>query len=172
MGDGFESIGTFWLSNKRFVVINIISAVAPWGLWKTRNDVCFCNASWRNMQELLLRVAILVRNWQILCSENNKDALKTYTTEWRRISSLPQRLAGLPGSNHHERGASAVPVWKHFVRRHGDDPSQPEALVHHGGNSRGKLEEGEVDGHKAPGVLWLMSPVLGFFFVWLVSPSY
>ena len=59
MGDGFESIGTFWLSNKRFVVINIISAVAP---WKTRNDVCFCNASWRNMQELLLGLGIrLVR---------------------------------------------------------------------------------------------------------------
>ena len=45
--DGFESIGICWLSNKIFLMTDIINA-ALWGLWK--NYMCFGNASWYNVQ--------------------------------------------------------------------------------------------------------------------------
>lgn len=36
-----ESVGKFWLSNKKNCVLNIVSSAAPWSLWKLRNDLCF-----------------------------------------------------------------------------------------------------------------------------------
>jgi hypothetical protein len=55
----FESIGICWLSNNRFLNVNIISSAALWSFWKLRNDLCFQNKMWRNMEGLLLRVVSL-----------------------------------------------------------------------------------------------------------------
>jgi len=41
IGDNFTSIGTMWLSNKRFLVHNMIISAALWGMWKLRNELCF-----------------------------------------------------------------------------------------------------------------------------------
>lgn len=41
IGASFESIGTCWLSNKRFLIVNMCAAAALWGLWKLRNDFLF-----------------------------------------------------------------------------------------------------------------------------------
>jgi len=41
VGDGFESIGTCWLSEKRFTVTDLICATALIiGAWKLINDIC------------------------------------------------------------------------------------------------------------------------------------
>jgi hypothetical protein len=55
----FESIGICWLSNYRFLNVNIISSAALWSFWKLRNDLCFQNKMCRNMEGLLLRVVSL-----------------------------------------------------------------------------------------------------------------
>lgn len=44
VGSCFESIGKLWLSNKKFVVTNIFTSAALWGLCKLRN--CFFFADW------------------------------------------------------------------------------------------------------------------------------
>jgi hypothetical protein len=78
IGSSFESIGICWLSNKKFLNINIISSAALWALWKLRNDLCFQNKMWRSMQDLLMRVASLAQNWTILCPEEKKEELSFF----------------------------------------------------------------------------------------------
>jgi hypothetical protein len=72
LGRSFEDVGTCWLSNKRFIVIKIISSAALWALWKLRNNFCFQNAGWRNMEQLLMKVVGLTHNWIILCPTAKK----------------------------------------------------------------------------------------------------
>lgn len=56
LGDSFESIGTCWLSNKRHLVTNIVSSATLWSIWKLRNDLCFQNGAWKNIEFLLLKI--------------------------------------------------------------------------------------------------------------------
>jgi hypothetical protein len=53
LGGSFESIGQFWLSNKRHVLMKIITAGTLLSLWKLRNDLCFQNTRWKGMDILL-----------------------------------------------------------------------------------------------------------------------
>jgi hypothetical protein len=48
VGSDFISIGTLWLSNKKFVIANSVCATAPWGLWKLRNSLCFQGHPWKD----------------------------------------------------------------------------------------------------------------------------
>jgi hypothetical protein len=67
IGSCFESIGKLWLSNKKFVVTNIITSAALWGLWKLRNSFCFQVAQWRDVNFLLQKITGLVHKWKLLC---------------------------------------------------------------------------------------------------------
>jgi hypothetical protein len=41
IGDNFDNIGAKRLSNKKFLVINMIDFVGLWAMWKMRNNMCF-----------------------------------------------------------------------------------------------------------------------------------
>jgi hypothetical protein len=41
LGNNFENIGTFWLSNNRFMLTNMISSATLGTLWKFHNGICF-----------------------------------------------------------------------------------------------------------------------------------
>jgi hypothetical protein len=91
MGTSFENIGVCWLSNKKFSTINIISSAALWGVWKLRNELCFQNKSWRNMELLMMKVAGLAQNWAILCPASKRQDLNTYTSkilQWARSQDV------------------------------------------------------------------------------------
>ncbi|KAF8679393.1 hypothetical protein HU200_045736 [Digitaria exilis] len=53
LGCSFESVGSKWLSDKKFIITNIISFAALWSLWKLRNGLCFQNLAWRSKNHLL-----------------------------------------------------------------------------------------------------------------------
>jgi hypothetical protein len=57
LGIDFFSIGQLWISNRKFLLCNIFCAIALWGLWKLRNNLCFQVLKWRDMNYLLLRIA-------------------------------------------------------------------------------------------------------------------
>ena len=88
LGGSFESIGQFWLSNKRHGLVNIITAAALWSLWKLRNDLCFQNTGWKGMDILLNKIAYKAQNWLILCPENKKDSLSRIVLEIKRKASM------------------------------------------------------------------------------------
>jgi hypothetical protein len=41
VGDNMCDVGKFWLSNKKHVLVNIVSSAVIWSIWKLRNDLCF-----------------------------------------------------------------------------------------------------------------------------------
>jgi hypothetical protein len=55
VGSCFESIGKLWLSNKKFVVTNIFTSAALWGLWKLRNCFFLQIGQWKDVNFLFKR---------------------------------------------------------------------------------------------------------------------
>ena len=53
IGHNFENVGSCWLSNKKFLVVNMFSSAALWELWKLRNDFCFQDGRWKGLGILL-----------------------------------------------------------------------------------------------------------------------
>jgi hypothetical protein len=94
IGGDFESIGTCWLSNKRFLVINMLCAAALWffSLWKLRNNLCFNNVSWQCLEALLMKIVMMVQNWTILCPDNMKQDLAEAISKLKQLASRPGRL--------------------------------------------------------------------------------
>jgi hypothetical protein len=41
VGANMCDVGKFWLSNKRHVLVNVVSSAVIWSIWKLRNDLCF-----------------------------------------------------------------------------------------------------------------------------------
>jgi hypothetical protein len=58
----FESIAKYWLSNKKYYVINIFTSAALWGLWKLRNHLCFQDGRWKDVSGSLLQIANLIHS--------------------------------------------------------------------------------------------------------------
>jgi hypothetical protein len=94
VGGSFESIGACWLSNKRFLSINVITSAALWALWKLRNELCFQNIAWKSMECLLMKAACLAQNWLILCPKEKKEELKLLTLQVSASARNPKRLQG------------------------------------------------------------------------------
>jgi hypothetical protein len=68
LGGCFESIGKFWLSDKKNSVINIFTSAALWGHWKLRNCLCFQNGSWKLLCPPLKMVELESRLSRLRCS--------------------------------------------------------------------------------------------------------
>jgi hypothetical protein len=49
----FDSIGQYWLSDKKFVVLNMVTSAALWGIWKLRNEILDQNVGWKGMDILI-----------------------------------------------------------------------------------------------------------------------
>ncbi|PUZ42655.1 hypothetical protein GQ55_9G599400 [Panicum hallii var. hallii] len=72
----------------------MISSATLWCIWKLRNDIHFQNTRWRDVGDLLMRIAGTVQNWTILCRGNLKDRLTTWAEDLKRIASRPGRITG------------------------------------------------------------------------------
>jgi hypothetical protein len=49
----FDSIGQYWLSDKKFVVLNMVTSAALCGIWKLRNEILDQNVGWKGMDILI-----------------------------------------------------------------------------------------------------------------------
>lgn len=67
-----------------------------------RNDTILQNFKWRDIGDLLMRIAGIAQNWIILCpgnlkdrlSANLKDRLSAWIRELKKITSRPGRITG------------------------------------------------------------------------------
>ena len=50
VGGDIVSIGQFWLSEKKYSVINMITSAVLWSIWKLRNELCFQRSGWKSME--------------------------------------------------------------------------------------------------------------------------
>uniref|UniRef100_A0A0A9DU72 Reverse transcriptase zinc-binding domain-containing protein n=1 Tax=Arundo donax TaxID=35708 RepID=A0A0A9DU72_ARUDO len=92
IGENFESVGSKWLCNKRFMVVNIVSSAALWSLWKLRNDLCFQRSVWKDMSKLWSRVWDMINNWKLLCPLSNLPSLEQVAEGLKDFISRPGRI--------------------------------------------------------------------------------
>lgn len=59
-------IGTYWLSNKKHTVLNMVSSAVLWSIYKLRNDIYFQNIGWRSIEMLTFRVTGRIGQFYVL----------------------------------------------------------------------------------------------------------
>lgn len=91
LGESFESVAKFWLTGKKGIVTNAVSAAVLWSLWKFRNELCFQGRIWMGMKELLLKIAKMLNGWLPLMNQKDEEAIKLVIIKLeRQATSLPQ----------------------------------------------------------------------------------
>jgi len=93
LGTNFESVARWWVSNRKYKVMNCFSATLMWCLWKFRNEMCFQGKGWKGEKILLQKLCNMVKKWRILFSEGDLELLDQVLTSL--YSKLAQTL-GLP----------------------------------------------------------------------------
>ena len=63
MGNDFISVASLWISNKKFMVCNIVSSAVLWVIWKLRNALCFQGVPWMGMKMVFAMLGRMQRNW-------------------------------------------------------------------------------------------------------------
>jgi hypothetical protein len=63
IGADFESMASLWLSNKKFMICNIVTSVVLWVLWKLHNSLCFQGVPWLGMKKVFALVGRMLRSW-------------------------------------------------------------------------------------------------------------
>ncbi|RLN36127.1 hypothetical protein C2845_PM03G35150 [Panicum miliaceum] len=112
IGSDFESVGSKWLCNKKFLVHNMISSAALWSIWKLRNNIHFQNSRWRDLGSLLLRITRTIQNWIILSpgqfegqvnsfgERAKENSVQTWETYWLKRGVSPSSMADWRTSNY------------------------------------------------------------------------
>lgn len=52
----YESVGKYWIANKKHRISNIVSSAVLWFLWKLRNEICFQGVVWLGVKMVLIRI--------------------------------------------------------------------------------------------------------------------
>jgi len=106
MGNDFISMASLWISNKKFMVCNIVSSAVLWVIWKLRNALCFQGVPWMGMKMVFAMLGRMLRNWmpmftmevqesveQIVCIVE-AEARSAPQIRWRvELSGLAQSTA-------------------------------------------------------------------------------
>ena len=93
LGVNFESVARWWVSNRKYKVMNCFSAALMLCLWKFRNEMCFQGKGWKGEKIILQKLCNMVKKWRILFSEGDLELLDQVLTSL--YSKLAQPL-GLP----------------------------------------------------------------------------
>jgi hypothetical protein len=75
LGDDFESVARWWISNNKNSVLNIFSSTVMWSVWFHRNELCFQGKSWLGMDAVWNKVATCIRRWRVLCEDAHSSML-------------------------------------------------------------------------------------------------
>jgi hypothetical protein len=66
IGFNYENLAKYWLCNKKFGVINMVSSAVCWCLWKIRNLLCFEGAVWISERMVCQRLIPMLKCWRVL----------------------------------------------------------------------------------------------------------
>lgn len=98
VGEYMVVIGKFWISNKKYCILNMITSTIIWSIWKHRNDICFQNIGWRSMEMLLYRIIGLLLNWTALWPEDKQGSLMEYINKIKIVVGRVFWLPNVPQS--------------------------------------------------------------------------
>ena len=95
VGTDFVSVGTMWISNRKFIVENVFCAAALWGLWKLRNSLCFQGSLWIDVRVLIVKVTTMLQNQSSLCPKKKIPDFLDHLDKLKSFATRPHRLPGL-----------------------------------------------------------------------------
>src|SRR4051812_28952163 len=80
IGDCFELVAEFWLSEKKNSTVNLVSSAILWSLWKHRNSMIFDNVSWISINQIWKGIQRTLIFWMVLATEDCKRKVETLLT--------------------------------------------------------------------------------------------
>jgi hypothetical protein len=86
VGSDFESVAKRWLSDKKYIALNVLTTAVFWTLWKMRNDLYFQGLSWTGANVLMRRSAKMMRDWGQLNKPEDAVKLEQWAAELERRS--------------------------------------------------------------------------------------
>jgi hypothetical protein len=92
IGMYFESVAKLWICNKKWYVVNIITSVVCWGLWKLRNSICFQDVAWLGMQMVWRRVLQMLRCWRVLIPLKMEDGFDSAISSLEQVCWRPEQI--------------------------------------------------------------------------------
>jgi hypothetical protein len=75
IGENFESVARWWISENKNYVLNIFSSATLWTLWSIRNEMCFQGLKWPGVKEVMRRIGYLIKSWRLLCLDKHSELL-------------------------------------------------------------------------------------------------
>jgi hypothetical protein len=78
--------------DKKFVVANIFSVAALWGLWKLRNGLCFQGNTWKYVKFVILKIVIMIQGWSVLCPSDHLQDFSSKLAALKKDSSQPSKV--------------------------------------------------------------------------------
>jgi hypothetical protein len=88
----FETMGTWWLKVKKHNIVNVLSSVVLWALWKKRNNICFQGERWTGMIEVMRSCARLLKNWKLVNNQDDAARLEGWACELEKRGRSPPAL--------------------------------------------------------------------------------
>jgi hypothetical protein len=92
IGDSYESIARFWISNKKHALLNSVCANVLWSLWKVRNDLIFNGQPWMDTKQVWRRVLGSLRRWKLIFKDSMMTKADCLCQEITLILRAPMQL--------------------------------------------------------------------------------
>jgi hypothetical protein len=90
IGDSYENVARLWISNKKSYAINMITSAAVWNVWRMKNDIFFGRLIWSDIQMIWRRMAVLIRKWTPLCTQEKQMLGEWCSALDRKAREVPQ----------------------------------------------------------------------------------
>ena len=92
IGDSFESVARFWVSNTKNAALNSICAAVMWSIWKFRNDLTFNGVVWLNTKQVLRRILLVVQSWKIIFRDRSLPQIEAFCQKISQLLREPLQL--------------------------------------------------------------------------------
>ena len=100
VGQDFESVARWWISNNKNEILNCVCASTLWVLWKLRNGLCFHGKCWRGVEPVLGSMARMLERWKILLNDDKRMVMDDYIGRLELLGARVPRIMGtMEGSN-------------------------------------------------------------------------
>jgi len=91
VGFDFESVASLWITNKKYMVCNIVTSAVLWVIWKLRNSLCFQGVPWSGMKKVFAMAGRMLRSWLPMYKADVQERVKRLVRSLEiEASSAPQ----------------------------------------------------------------------------------
>ena len=130
VGQDFESVARWWISNNKNEILNCVCAATLWVLWKLRNGLCFQGKCWRGVEPVLGSVARMLERWKVLLKDDKCTVMEVYIGKLEVPGTrLPRIMGAMEGSSLGVSLSTLSQQVSSAADQEGDEPLLPRVDV-------------------------------------------